>query len=133
LGILLDLDKPNPTYTLTKDRIEEAIGFFSLIEPNIPKLFIASGRNELAVPLNKIVESLVSAGGFIMKKRLVSEVIDRELSPMEQTIVLRHLRDNDRIVEATIKLPNGKDTVLVMTKQWYDENVENGKVKGNGV
>lgn len=126
IAILLDLNKPTPSYFLTKDNVIGALGFYASIEPNIPKLFVASGRNELAVPIQRVIEVLEANGGWMTKKDFVKSHLDKEFTPMEQIMVLRHLRDNDRIVEQAMKFPSGGEKYIIATKECYDGWKNNG-------
>lgn len=129
LMILFDLDKPQPLYLLTEESFVLAKGFFDLIERNLPKLFVASGRNELAVPMERIIDNLRAKGGIYPVKRFIAEVLDKEFTPMEQTMILRHLRDNDRIIQETVALPSGVKKEMFMLREFYAENVKSGQIQ----
>lgn len=126
VAILLDLAEDTPEYVITQHHIEVSLAFFEAIECNIPKLSVASGRNELAAPQAKLIELIESRGGLIPFKKLMAET-ESNLSPMEQLSVLRHLTDTDRLIRKTLKV--GDDTIArewVFTKAYYDE----AKLKG---
>lgn len=129
LMILFDLDKPQPLYLLTEESFILAKGFFDKIEHNIPKLFVASGRNELAVPIERVIDNLKAKGGFYPVKRFVSEVLDKEFSPLEQSMVLRHLRDNDRILQQVFKFPNGTERECFVIREMYEALHKNGSLE----
>jgi hypothetical protein len=133
--ILLDLDRSSPEYLITKPIVELSIDFFNSIERNLPKLFVASGRNELAIPIAKMMDALEEAGGWLPTKRF-SFLMSRDFTPIEQTMVERYLRDNDRILQKTVKFPSGFNKDLTMTREFYDDWQRSGaleeRVKGNG-
>jgi hypothetical protein len=129
LMILFDLDKPQPLYLLTEESFVLAKGFFDHIEHNLSKLFIATGRNELAVPIERVIDNLRAKGGLYPAKRFISEVLDKEFNPIEQTMILRHLRDNDRIVQEVVTFPGGAKKEMFMLREFYVENVKSGQIQ----
>lgn len=121
VAMLVDLSDDKPRYAVTKTHLEITLAFFKAIEYNIPKLSIASGRNELAAPQAKLIELIESRGGLIPFKKLMAET-ESNLSPMEQLSVLRHLMDTDRLIKKIVRV--GDDTIArewVFTKAYYDE------------
>lgn len=126
ITMLLDLAKNEPTYYLTKDSLELGLAYIDEIEARMSKLFVASGRNELAIPIQRVIEVLEANGGWMTKKDFVKSHLDKEFTPMEQIMVLRHLRDNDRIVEQAMKFPSGGEKHIIATKECYDGWKNNG-------
>lgn len=131
--MLLAASRPEPQLILTPELLEEGLALLTIIEYNMPKLFMASGRNELAGPQQKILDILESRDGWIPEKLLIP-MLDKDLTPSEQQSVLYHLRNSDRIFKETVRFPptdtnpNGTTRVMFMTRAKYVEWKNDGSL-----
>ncbi len=123
--MLLAAAKPEPQLVLTPELLEEGLALLTIIAENMPKLFLASGRNELAAPQQKILDILDSRDGWLPEKLLIP-MLDKDLSPSEQGYVLNHLRTSDRLFKEKVKFPSGVERVCYMTKGKYLDWKNNG-------
>jgi hypothetical protein len=123
VAMLLALAEDEPKLVLTPDLLEQASALLNHIEINMPKLSVAAGRNELAVPQQKLLELLESNGGW-MPEKILKRATDRDLNPAEQAAVLRHLVDTDQIIITTMRDSKGTDRLMVLTKRKYNEEKE---------
>jgi len=82
----------------TPECFELGIAFLDSIEKNMPKLSIAAGRNELAIPQQNLLEVLEKNGGFLTQKEF-SRYANKDLGGMEYLQVKRFLSETDQIVE----------------------------------
>jgi hypothetical protein len=129
VAMLLALSKPNPKLQITVDVLEEAIAHLDAIEENMPKLSVAAGRNELALPQQRILELVSARGGIFPEKQLLAET-DKDATPMEQLSLLRHLEETERIVRKTLQWKEDKipRRYVISFKRW-NEMIANGEVK----
>lgn len=97
----LGLGEDTPKLRITKANLEIIIAMLDTLEINMPRLSIAAGRNELAVPTQRALELLEAHGGYMREKQL-RILIGRDLNPMEQMSVLNYLQ---RDTEQTTKVP----------------------------
>lgn len=102
----LDLAEDKPTYIITPSLLEESLFFFNQIEPNMPKLYMAAGRNELALPQQGILDLLELNEGILQDRELLRK-IDKDFTPDEKTKVLKNLQQLGSLVKAEVKF-NGK-------------------------
>lgn len=90
VAMLLALADAQPKLILTEDLLRFALVLLDEIEINMPKLSAAAGRNELAIPQQRIMEVLKDHNGFMREKQL-KILIGNDLNPQEQFSLLRHL------------------------------------------
>ncbi len=112
-----------PKLVVTVDYLKLALALFDAIEPNAPKLSVAAGRNELAVPMAQLLEILEKNDGWLPEKTLRKEV-GRNMSPTEIFSVMRHLQQTEEIWIGDVKFPNklGGTTMrrMVVTAKKYE-------------
>lgn len=94
----------------TIERFQLAKAIIDAIEPGMEKLFASAGRNELAVPQQKILELIDRSGGLIAEKELL-KFINKDLGPAEQQVVLNFLGRTDQLVRKTYKPPEGIEKI----------------------
>lgn len=123
-AMLLALGEDEPKLVLTRDFLELGLAILDTFETNMPKLSVAAGRNELAVPMQRILELLEKNAGAMPEKKLLAET-SKDLTPMEQISLIRHLCDTDQCVRKNLKV-NGVDRVMIMTKRFFDNLTKNG-------
>lgn len=93
--------------------IEVAIAFIDNLAETLPRLTIAAGRNELAVPTQEMLDMLAAKGGMIPKKLWLREAI-KKMNDYEFQGVFKSLRETDQIV--CIRLSNGEDVICTPEK-----------------
>jgi hypothetical protein len=103
--MLLALAEPQPKLILTHDLLVLGLAHLDSIEPNMPKLSAAAGRNELAIPMQRVLQLIAERGGFIPEKVLQRDT-SNHMNPMEQSMVLRFLKDTDQIFYVTAEDAN---------------------------
>lgn len=127
VAMLLGVAQAEPDLRLTVPLLTKAIGVLENIEDNLPKLSMAVGRNELALPQQRLVELLETKGGWMTEKSL-SIAIDKDLNPSEQYSTLRHLTTQGRIYKEQVKFPSGVVRVMVMTAEKYKSWSADGQI-----
>lgn len=95
---LLALAEKTIKLTITPELLEEGAAHLEVIETNMPKLSVAAGRNELAVPQQALLMLLEKNGGMMLEKDLL-RMTGKDLGPMEQLSVMRFLSETDQIVK----------------------------------
>jgi len=90
VSMCLALAEDDPKLVLTKDLLVLGLSMLDHIEKNMPLLSVAAGRNELALPQQRILEVLRLHDGH-MREKLLRQAIDKDLEPNEQYTLLRHL------------------------------------------
>lgn len=118
-----------PSLVLDVPHLKEAIAHLDIIEENMPKLSVAAGRNELAIPQQRILELIDTHGGFVPEKQLLAET-DKDATPMEQLTLLRHLEDTDRIVRKVLQLPTDQiPRKYIFSIRHFNHMVKSGELK----
>ena len=100
--MLLACAEPEPKLLLTPGLLEEGLALFLSIERNMPKLFIASGRSDLARAKQEILDYLDANNGQGEEGRLRTS-LDSNVTPMEQISLLRHLVDTRQLIRRVEK------------------------------
>lgn len=128
IAMLLGVAQEEPTKTFTVDLLKLAISILESIELNLPKLTIAAGRNELAIPQQIILDLLEDHGGEMFEKEWHCRA-SRDMSEQEYSSVRSLLSKTDRIFEVTSK--NG---VVIYSPEKYHQLVKAGDIqlKKNG-
>lgn len=125
VAMLKELSKPHPTYEINLDTLQWTFAEFAKVEPNLPALFVAAGRNELAVPQHNLLELIKTTKNGICKADLMA-FTERELDPMEQEMVLRHLIKSGRCVESDVVLAGAGKVKWIATKDQHAAIMKNG-------
>lgn len=120
--MLLDIASDKPMFTFTKDLVEEGLVYLNSVELNMPKLSLASGRNELMGSQQKVLEMLEQSGGMLPEKQLM-KLVETDLKPFEIPSMFRHLIDSGQVVKKEVNLPNSEGLkipriMLILTSKW---------------
>src|SRR5271157_4885205 len=91
----ISLSAYEPMLLLEAHHLRAGLAFLDILELNRPKLSIASGRNELALPQQNILD-LIERNGGAMPEQELKRQSDKDLDPTEQYKVLTHLRSTGR-------------------------------------
>lgn len=118
VSMLLALGEYEPKLLLTPELLQQAIAVLDAIEPNMAKLTLAAGRNELAGPQVAALDLIERYGGCIPEKQW-SNKLDKDLNPMEKSSIIRNLKDSERIYIADIKQKDGSVVTCVMSPDFY--------------
>ncbi|MCI0481045.1 MAG: hypothetical protein L0213_05605, partial [Candidatus Dadabacteria bacterium] len=70
VAMLLALCEEEPKLVLTKDLLEVALATLDAAEKNLPKLTMSAGRNELALPQQRVLELISAHGGEMPEKQV---------------------------------------------------------------
>jgi hypothetical protein len=129
LCMLLALAEENPRLQITEPLITQGLAVLDTVEENLAKLSVAAGRNELAVPMQRVTEILAQNNGIMPEKKLMQKLL-RDLSPYEQQIVLPFLRQTDIIVTKPMDLDgNGVTKMYTMLPEVWTKLQQTGGVK----
>jgi hypothetical protein len=91
LAMLQDVStNTKPSFRFSPELFEFCLAVLNAIEPNMPKLFAAGGKNELAPIWQKMVDIITSHGGSIRRKEL-ERIIGADLDPMKIISSISHL------------------------------------------
>lgn len=121
----LALASYNPVLTITPQLIETGLATLFDVEKNMPKLSVAAGRNELAGPQQNAIDILERAGGWLLEKEWLVK-LDKDLSPMEKVVVIRNLKEMEKIYVQVYKMPDGSNRSVAMTKTCHDYTKSKG-------
>lgn len=97
VAMCIGLDEWPPSLKMTKPLIMTSLEVINSVEVNMSKLSVGAGRNELAVPTQKVLDILDSNGGEMHDKKLMM-LLGRDLSPTEQMSVMDWLRRTDQVI-----------------------------------
>jgi hypothetical protein len=134
IAICLAMAQAEPKLVLTWPLIELAIAFLFTVEENLPKLTIAAGRNELAIPTQALLDLLEARGKGLMPEKAWHREALKNMNDSEYQSVRRSLQDTDQIFIVNIpgKL-NGTttNTRSIVTARRYAEMIKSGEIKVN--
>jgi len=127
VAMMLAVAQPEPKLIFTEELLSTAIAFLESIEENLPKLSVAVGRNELALPQQRLLE-LVKKHGGIVTERLLKKLSQADMTPMEYCMIVRHLEETRQIFKRVYKDVSGDEICIVMPEK-LAEQIEKGEVK----
>ena len=129
VAMLYECSSGNPSWKFTIPLLETSLAIMDTIEPNIPKLFMSAGRNELALPQQRIIDLITQAGGELSYVEVL-KLSGKDLSPSEQDSVLYNLKKQELLYEA--KMVSGKiERKFYFTREGLAKAVKDGRVKIN--
>jgi len=126
LCIALDLAESQPRYKISEDLIVEALAWFQTIEPNLKKLYLSGGRNELAAEWVKLIDFIDANGGIVAEKELLRK-LGKDMSPRELQDSLKHLVDSEQLLKKLLKWPDERSilkTWLITMEGLKDEKIQ---------
>ncbi len=127
VAMMLAVAQMEPKLVFTQELLSTAIAFLESIEENLPKLSIAVGRNELALPQQQLLELLRKNGGMLSERQLKT-VTQLDMSPMEYTTIMRHLEDTKQVLRRSYK-HEGIDEQRLVLPETLAAQIEAGIVK----
>lgn len=113
LCILNDLASEHPKYLITSELLEISLAFLEVVENHLPELYLAGGRNELAVEQQRVIMLLEKHGGGLPKKDFM-RMTQKDLSPLEQQTTIRFLEDSGQIAIARNVDYQGRKTDMIV-------------------
>lgn len=113
LAMLLAVAEYNPRLILTAANLDYAVKFIDVIAGNMPRLSIAAGRNELALPQQQLTEMIEAHGGLMPEKEVLRRG-GKNLTPNELSMVLNHLVNSDQLERKIFKWPTPESPARVM-------------------
>lgn len=128
VAMLVAVSQENPKLVLTCENLKTAIAFLEEVIVNLPRLSIAAGRNELAVPQQKLLELIQANNGCMMEKDW-HKFATKELNEIEYGMVKRMFRDTRQLYEVSYKV-NGKVDMALFTAEKREELIAAGKWQG---
>jgi len=127
VAMCLALCEPVPKLLLTEDLLRLGLVFLDEIEINMPKLSVAAGRNELAIPQQRIMELLKENKGFMREKQL-KILLGKDLTPMEQLSLLRHLiSETGQLIKQIIHRKGVPFSEIWLTEE-FNQAVRDGNI-----
>lgn len=127
LAIALSLGDYEPKLILTETNLQSAIALLETVEVNLPRLTIASGRNELAVPSQKILELVELSPDGSIPEKILRVKMERDLNGFEFDNVIRQLVDTNRLYKGNERLQAGGIRPVLMTPKRYIEETTKKK------
>lgn len=97
-----------PKLLLTKEKLQLGIAFLESIEDNLPKLTVAAGRSETAIPQLRVIEVLQMHGGLLPEKVLLREVQKDFKNATELWSAMRFMVDNEVVIKKPLQVPPDK-------------------------
>jgi len=126
LAMLLALGEEEPHRIITPGNLKVGASLLDSLETNMPKLSIASGRNELALPMMRALDVLERMGGLTTEP-VFRQLLSKDFEPREQYSVIKSMTDCGDLVKANVK--NGEGfTSMFIAKKKYEEMKKNGEV-----
>lgn len=111
---------------LGQEHLEVALAMLDKLEVNLPKVFEAMGRNELAPVAARVVELLEMAGQPVSEKRVLSEFF-RDADTREIYGIIAHLSNTGKIVRIEQKDHGQVIDILLATPDIGRRWVENAR------
>lgn len=106
---------PNLPGVLTQELMQAAIAYIENNEDTLPRLTLAAGRNQLAIPQSKLILLLESQGG-LMQEKVWHKFGAQDMNEVEYHSTKRMLITTDQIVEFPL---DGK--AMIATRAKFDE------------
>lgn len=119
LCMLLALAEHEPRLLITPELLDTGLAMLDGIERNLAKLTIASGRNELVAGQQQLLDLIERNGGYMPEKALKVR-LDKELNPMEQVTVIRHLEELELIKRLRLKFEDGVIRECLALPSWVE-------------
>lgn len=127
VAMLIAVANEKPELLLTKDVLTAGVAFIESIEENLPKLTIAVGRNELAVPQHKMLQLLVEKGGW-MSESTFHRLAALDMAEWEYSDSIKMLKATDQIHVVYVPYKGSKQNVIV-TPEKYEELKGKGEIQ----
>lgn len=117
IAMLLQLGEDPTNLTLTPESLAEAIAVVSEIEEDMWKLTAGVGRNELAVPMVRLLEYIKRFNGLLPEKDLRMGV-ESELMGVDYLQIITHLQQTEQIAIITMEHEKRNRKMIYLTSMW---------------
>lgn len=131
VAMLLAVGQAEPKLMFTTELLELAIAFLEANEDNLPKLTVAAGRNELAIPQQQLIDHLIENDGILPEKIWHKEA-GKNMTEIEYANARRFFRETDQIYEVTYPIEyNGSKTSMlcILTAAKYHDMTKKGLIQ----
>lgn len=129
--MLLCVADEQPELILTKEKLEMGIAFLEQLEDNLPKLTVAAGRNELAVPQQAMLDILEEKGGMMAEKEW-HKLAGKNMSEFEYANAKKFFKDTDQLYEINMPIKNELnmkvDRRMMLTAAKYRDLIKSGDI-----
>ncbi len=136
IAMILALAKQPIELRITLDNFRIALAFVDSLEPNMRKLYGASGRNEFGPAMQYAFDILDKEGGWMSEKSF-RHMMGRDLKPREISEVMNYLeKETGQIYIQEVLFANNVKRIMVMTADKYDRKDKERKeqaLKRSGV
>lgn len=126
LAMCLAMAQPDPRLEFNNTNIETAIAFLESNEDNLPRLTVAVGRNELAVPQSKLLQAVIDRGGM-MPEKMFHRLASQDMQEMEYNSTKMLFRSTDQIHEHSVDV-NGTRELMIITHEKFLQLVKDGGI-----
>lgn len=127
VAMALAVGEPEPQLLFTKEILRNAIAIIDQMEEHLPKLTAAVGRNELAIPQQRLLQMLEDNGGW-MPEVPWHKAAGLDLDEREYQIVKKFLMETNQIHETWYER-KGETIIIVALREKYIEMKIKGEVK----
>jgi len=129
ITMLLAVAEDPPVLVITQDLLKRGVAMLDSLEVNMPKLSIAAGRNELALPIQRIMEFVESNAGIVSSLGLKC-FLNKDLRPQEHFSVLNFLNETEKLVLVNLPAQNGKPSGhFYVSREKYNELKAKGDIR----
>lgn len=126
VAMLLALGEQQPHRVITTDNLKIGIAMLDSIETNMPKLSVASGRNELALPMMRALDSLERMGGMCTED-VWQQLLMKDFQPRENYSVTRTMIECKNLYKAEVRRGEAK-VLMLLTRKRYEQMKKNGEL-----
>lgn len=123
VAMLLAMAQPEPRLVLTRFILESAIGFIESLEEHLPALTIGTGRNDLAVPQQRLLQLLRDNGGM-MPEFAWHRIAGQDMTEGEYAQMKLFFKSTRQLSEALYG-----NTVMILTRERYEEMQVKGELQ----
>jgi hypothetical protein len=127
LAMCIAMAQPEPKLEFNNFNIETAISFLEANEDNLPRLTVAVGRNELAVPQAKLLQALADKGGMMAEKSF-HRMAAQDMAEPEYASTLSYFKSTDQIHVQHVTF-EGIDEIMILTHEKFLQLVKAGGIK----
>jgi hypothetical protein len=93
----------------------------------MPRLFVASGRNELLGPQQNLLDFIRKEGGWMTEQKL-RKAMETDFKIIEQLSTLRHLEETGQLIKKLMLVPGLNGETREKYVYWIPEVLE-AKIK----
>ena len=111
--------------TLMPDYIALASALVERIEPGISSLYQGAGRNELAAPMENLLQAIRIAGGALSEKEFLM-LANRDMQPRESYATILHLEKTEQVRKIEKTSPNGVKRFYICLPEHIAQMKEKG-------